>query len=168
MAASPSVPHTGLGLLGMTWRPQVTPDEQAFAAMKAAVECGATYWSSSSVYGMPPSQSPPKYPEDAPKVTLFIRACRDAATASPTCTRDGVRASWAECESFLGGVKKIDCFRPARIDPKVPVEETIGALKELQDEGKIGSIGLSEVRAETIRKASAVCPIRFAEIEFSL
>lgn len=79
-----------------------------------------------------------------------------------------MRSSWEECNRFLGGVKKIDVFGPARMDQKVPVEETISALKELQDEGKTGAVGLSEVRAETIRRASAVCPIKFAEVEFSL
>jgi pyridoxine 4-dehydrogenase len=156
------------------------PDEQAFPAMKAAVESGATIWSSSSVYGMPPN--PPtaglfllrryfeKYPEDAPKVTLFIRACYDPNTFSPTTTRDGVRASWEECSRILGGpgVKKMDVFGPARMDQDMPVEEKIGALKELVDEGKIGAIGLSEVRAESIKRAAAVAPIKFTEVEFSL
>ncbi|KAG6365593.1 hypothetical protein INS49_007204 [Diaporthe citri] len=119
-----------------------------------------------------------KYPEDAPKVTLFIRACFDPVNLVPTCTRDGVRASWDECNQILGGVKKIDVFDPAHIDQNVPVEETIGALEELQDEGKqswsswhpckISAVGVSEVRAETIRRASAVTPIKYAEIEFSL
>jgi pyridoxine 4-dehydrogenase len=146
--------------------------------MKTAIENGATVWSSCSIYGMPPE--PPtaglrllrryfeKYPEDAPKVTLFIRACHDAAIGTPRCTRDDVRASWEECNSILSGFKKIDVFGPSRMDKNVPVEETVGALKELQDEGKIGAVGLSEVRAETIRRAAAICPIKFAEVEFSL
>lgn len=146
MPASPDQPHTGFGLLGLTWRPTKTPDERAFSTMKAAVDNGATIWSSSSVYGMPPE--PPtaglyllrryfeKFPQDAPKVTLFIRACFDPVNFVPTCTRDGVRASWDECHQILGDVKKIDVFGPARIDQNVPVEETVGALKELQDEGK--------------------------------
>ncbi len=109
-----------------------------------------------------------KYPEDAAKVTLFIRGCFDLTTTAPACTRAGVRASWEECSRILSGIKSIDVFGPARMDPNVPVEETIDALKELRDEGKIGAVGLSEVRAETIRRASAVCPVKFAEIEFSL
>lgn len=178
MPASLNQPHTGFGLLGLTWRPTKTPDDRAFSTMKAAIENGATIWSSSSMYGMAPE--PPtaglsllrryfeKHPEDAAKVTLFIRACFDPVNFVPTCTRDGVRASWDECNQILGGVKKIDVFGPARIDQNVPVEETIGALKELLDEGKIGAVGLSEVRAETIRRASAVTSIKYAEIEFSL
>ncbi|OJZ81960.1 hypothetical protein ASPFODRAFT_84875 [Aspergillus luchuensis CBS 106.47] len=172
------LPITGFGLLGMTWRPSPTPDEQAFSAMKAAIFHGATIWSSSSVYGMPPQ--PPtaglhllrryfdKYPEDAKKVTLFIRACSDPATLSPTCTRAGVRASFDECRNVLGDSKKIDIFGPARMDKNVPVEETLGALHDLMDEGLIGGVGLSEVSATTIRKAHAVCPLSVVEVEFSL
>jgi len=172
------LPSTGLGLLGYTWRPKKVPDDQAFEAMKAAIENGATIWSTSSVYGYPPD--PPtaglellkryftKYPEDASKVTLFIRACFNPATFAAQCTPEEVRASWEECNNILGAVKKIDVFGPARMDPNVPVEVTIGALKQLQDEGKIGAVGLSEVRADTIRRAAAVVPIAFAEVEFSL
>ncbi|KAI0594891.1 Aldo/keto reductase [Biscogniauxia sp. FL1348] len=178
MASQRSLPRTGFGLLSFTWRPKAVSDDQAFATMKAAIDNGATVWSSSSAYGLPPE--PPtagllllrryfqKYPEDTSKVTLFIRGCFDAVGWSPNCTREGVHASWEECNQILGGVKYIDVFGPARMDQNIPVEETIGALKELQDEGKIGAVGLSEVRAETIRRASAVCPIRFAEVEFSL
>ena len=178
MALSKPLPPTGYGLLGFTWRPQATPDEQAFEAMKAAIANGATIWSSSSIYGMPPE--PPtagihllrryftKYPEDADKVTLFIRACCDAATLAPTNTREGVRASAAECNEILGGVKKIDIFGPARMDPNVPMEEIMGALAELVKEGAVGAVGLSEVRADTIRKANALYPISVVEVEFSL
>ncbi|PYH64464.1 aldo/keto reductase family protein [Aspergillus vadensis CBS 113365] len=172
------LPITGFGLLGMTWRPSSTPDEQAFSAMKTAISHGATIWSSSSVYGMPPQ--PPtaglhllrryfdKYPEDAEKVTLFIRACLDPVTLSPTCTRAGVRASFNECRDVLGDAKKIDIFGPARIDKNVSVDETLGAFRELMDEGLIGGVGLSEVGATTIRKAHAVCPLSVVEVEFSL
>ncbi|KAL8652655.1 MAG: hypothetical protein Q9210_002549 [Variospora velana] len=169
---------TGFGLLGMTWRPEVVPDEQAFPAMKAAIANGATVWSSSSIYGMPPE--PPtagllllrryfeKYPEDVDKVTLFVRACFDSQTLSPVCTRAGVRASAEECISALGGAKKIDIFGPARIDRKIPLEETLGALRELVDEGQVGAVGLSEVGASTIKKAHAICPLSVVEVEFSL
>lgn len=169
---------TGFGLLGMTWRPEAVPDEQAFSAMKAAIANGAKIWSTSSIYGMPPE--PPtagllllrryfeKHPNDAAKVTLFIRACFDSSTFSPKCTRPDVRASAEECIMALGGAKQIDIFGPARIDQNVPLEETLGTLKELVDEGKIGAVGLSEVGALTIKKANAIYPLSVVEVEFSL
>ncbi|PYI07877.1 Aldo/keto reductase [Aspergillus sclerotiicarbonarius CBS 121057] len=93
MASPKGLPTTRFGLLGMTWRPKVTPDEQAFPAMKAAIANGATIWSSSSIYGMPPEKPTAglsllrryfeKYPEDASKVTLFIRACFDTQAVCP-------------------------------------------------------------------------------------
>jgi pyridoxine 4-dehydrogenase len=68
----------------------------------------------------------------------------------------------------LGGVKKIDIFECARVDPKVPVEVSVHALAEPVKEGKIGGIGLSEVGANTIRRAHAVYPIAAVEVELSL
>lgn len=174
----PALPITGFGLLGMTWRPKQTPDEQAFAAMRAAVANGATVWSTASAYGYPPE--PPiaglllirryfdKYPEDADKVTLFVRGCFDSAKFTATTKRAEVLESFEESQRVVGEVKKIDVFGPARMDANVPVEETVGALKELVDAGKISSAGLSEVSAATIRRASAVTPISMVEIEFSL
>ncbi|KAK4169901.1 NADP-dependent oxidoreductase domain-containing protein [Cladorrhinum sp. PSN259] len=172
------LPHTGFGLLGFTWRDGIVPDDEAFPAMKAAIDAGATIWSSSTIYGLAPE--PPtaglqlikryfqRHPEDAPKVTLALRGCIDAEKWTPVTTREAVLASYEEANQILGGVKSIDAFGPARMDQNVPVEETIGACKELMDEGKIGAIVLSEVRAETIKRAAAVAPIKFVEIEFSL
>ncbi|KAI1641555.1 NADP-dependent oxidoreductase domain-containing protein [Daldinia loculata] len=86
----------------------------------------------------------------------------------PDGSPEGIRASVEEALKVLGGTKTIDVFECARVDPKVPVETSIKALGELVKEGKIGGIGLSEVGANTIRKAHAVHPISAAEIEFSL
>lgn len=69
---------------------------------------------------------------------------------------------------MLDGTKSIDLFECARLDPKVPIETTVEALAELIKEGKIGSYGLSEVNAETIRRAHAVHPVAAVEVELSL
>jgi len=66
------------------------------------------------------------------------------------------------------GVDHIDIYRPARLDPNVPIEETIGAIAELVKSGHVRAIGLSEVGAETIRRASAVHPISDLQIEYSI
>ncbi|KAI2923710.1 hypothetical protein CBS147371_1552 [Aspergillus niger] len=141
------LPITGFGLLGMTWRPIPTPDDQAFGAMKAAISRGATIWSSSSVYGMPLSPR---------------------QQASNSCAATSTSTPKMPTKQVLGDAKKIDIFGPARMDRNVPVEETLGALRELMDEGLIGGVGLSEVGANTIRKAHAVCPVSVVEVEFSL
>jgi aryl-alcohol dehydrogenase-like predicted oxidoreductase len=80
----------------------------------------------------------------------------------------------AAIRNFLGytlvrlGVEHIDVYRPARLDPAVPVEETIGALSDLVKEGYIRQIGLSEVGSDVIRRAHAVHPIADLQIEYSL
>ena len=108
-----------------------------------------------------------KYPEDASKVVLSIKGAYDMKTG-PSCSPEGIRASVEEAIKVLNGTKSIDVFECARSDPTVPVETSVKALAELVGEGKIGGIGLSEVGANTIRKAHAVHPISAVEIELSL
>ena len=92
----------------------------------------------------------------------------DSATKSPLGSPADVRKSIDNILRILDGVKKIDIFECARVDPKTPIEETVGALAECLKEGKIGGIGLSESGAATIRRAHAVHPIAAVEIEYSL
>ena len=87
---------------------------------------------------------------------------------TPDCSPEGLKKSVDECLRILDGKKFIDIFEPARVDPKVPIEKTVSALAEYVNAGKIGGIGLSEVSAETIRKAHEVHPIASVEVEFSL
>jgi pyridoxine 4-dehydrogenase len=69
---------------------------------------------------------------------------------------------------MLGDKGRIDMFECARRDPDVPLEETLGALKEFVDQGKIGGVALSEVSGDTIRAAAKIVPISCVEIELSL
>lgn len=173
--ASHQVGPVGLGLMGLTWRPQQTADEQAFAALKTAIANGATLWSSAEFYGYPEptlnlqllQRYFAKYPEDAEKVTLSVKGGMDLQTSQSKGSAAHIKASVANCERILAGTKKIDVFAPARIDRSVPIEETIGALGELVKDGTIAGIGLSEVSAATIEKAHKVHPIDFIEVEFS-
>ena len=66
------------------------------------------------------------------------------------------------------GTDHIDVYRPARIDPSVPIEDTVGAVKEMIDAGHVRHLGLSEVGADTIRRAHAVHPVSDLQIEYSL
>jgi pyridoxine 4-dehydrogenase len=108
-----------------------------------------------------------RYPEDASKVVLSIKGAYDIRTG-PDGSPEGIRASVEEAVKVLGGTKTIDIFECARVDPNVPIETSVEALAELVKEGKVGGIGLSEVGANTIRKAHAVHPISAVEIELSL
>ena len=166
---------TGYGLMGLTWRPQPPPQDQAFAAMRAALDSGLTLWNGGELYGTPTRNSChllreyfTKYPEDASKVTLSIKGGTEKGGMKPIGTRENVRRSVEDCLAVLAGTKKIDVFECARVDPNVPIEETMGYLKELVQEGKIGGIALSEVRADTIRRAAKIHPIVTVEVEMSL
>jgi pyridoxine 4-dehydrogenase len=109
-----------------------------------------------------------KYPEDASRVVLSIKGARNSATGIPECSPESIRAAVEEALTVLDGTKSIDLFECARVDPKVPIETSVGALAELIREGKIGSYGLSEVNAQTIRRAHAVHPPAAVEVELSL
>lgn len=84
------------------------------------------------------------------------------------CSAKVMRQKVDECNKILDRKKFIDIFGPARVDPNVPIETTVAALHDLVKEGKIGGIQLSEVRAETIKRAVKVANIGMVEAEISL
>jgi pyridoxine 4-dehydrogenase len=160
---------------GLTWREDPTPYEEAFKTMKAALAQGANFWNAGEFYGPPNANSLQllhayftKYPEDASKVVLSIKGGANPQTYAPTGDKEGVTRSIETCLAVLDGTKSIDIFECARVDPKTPIEETIGYLAEFVKAGKIGGIGLSETSAKTIRRAVSVHPIAGVEVEFSL
>ena len=170
-----NIGRTGYGLMGLTWNTKPPSQEQAFAAMKAAIKNGCIYWNGGEFYGPYDHNSChllreyfTKYPEDAPKVIINIKGGAEKDTFIPNGKRDNVRRSVEACVEALGGTHKLDVFECARVDPNTPIEETIGHLAELVKEGKIGAISLSEVKAETIRRAVKVHPIASVEAELSL
>lgn len=85
----------------------------------------------------------------------------------PDSTYEGLLSSVTNINKVLGGKKKMDLFEPARRDPNVAVEDSMKSMLRLRDEGHFKDIGLSEVSAETIRKAAAVGPIAAVEVEYS-
>ncbi|KAA8909188.1 NADP-dependent oxidoreductase domain-containing protein [Sphaerosporella brunnea] len=167
----------GLGLMGFTWRSHVTADAQAFDAMKAALAGGANFWNGGEFYGCAPTQTAnlslinryfSAYPEDADKVVLSIKGGVDyEGSFMPRGDRAGVQKSVDNVLRLLGGAKFIDVFECARVDPSVPIEDTVAVLAEYVAAGKIGGIGLSEVSAATIRRAHKVHPIAAVEVEVS-
>ena len=86
----------------------------------------------------------------------------------PDGSEENVRRSVDNCLRMLDGTKKLDIFECARVDPNTPIETTIGVLATYVKEGKLGGISLSEVKAETIRRAHKVHPICAVEVELSL
>lgn len=142
--------------------------------MKAAYEHGAVFWNGGEFYGSPDYNSLhlvaeyfTQYPAEAEKVVLSIKGGLKS-DMSADGSREGVRKSVDNVLRLLDGKKTLDIFECARVDPNVPIETTIEALAEYVREGKIKGISLSEVKAETIRRAHKVHPICAVEVEFSL
>jgi pyridoxine 4-dehydrogenase len=151
-------------------------EEQAFEVLREAVALDVRVWSGADFYGTPEYNSLhllaryfAKYPEDADKVVVCIKSGvvdmkRLLIDGSPATVRRLV----ADANKCLAGHKKIDIFGIARVDPKVPIEETVRAAAELVAAGQIGGIQLSEVGASSIRRAAAVAKIDLVEDEASL
>ena len=140
--------------------PNPTPKVQAFAALDAALETGQNFWNGGQIYGTPEYNSLHllrdyfiEYPEKAKQVVLSIKSGLTSAR-TPDGSESFIRQCLEECLSILPpSLKKIDIFQCARVDPNTPIEVTMKTLRACLEEGKIGAVGLSEVKAETIRKA---------------
>lgn len=143
--------------------------------MKKSLEVGANCWNGGEIYGSPEANSLQllnayfkKYPEDADKVLISIKGgCVPGTFAQPDGSPKNVRRSIDECLKWLGDTK-LDLFECARVDPKVPVEESVGVIAEYVKAGKVGGVSLSEVGADTIRRVLKVTKVAAVEVEFSL
>lgn len=145
---------------GMTWNPQPPSKEVCFETLNTALDLGANFWNGGEIYGTPDYHSChllreyfSKYPEKADKVVLSIKGGTKAGQLIPDGSEENIRRSVDDCLKVLGGTKTIDIFECARQDPNTTVEQTVTILAQLIKEGKIKGIGLSEVDAETIRRA---------------
>ncbi|TQN72760.1 Pyridoxal reductase [Colletotrichum shisoi] len=170
------VGNIGYGLMGLTWRPQPCSEEQAFEAMRAALENGNNFWNGGEFYGTPEYNSSvlleryfAKFPEDADKVVLSMKGGVNLKNLHPDGSPKGVRRSLDNITNQLKGRKKVDMFECARRDKNTPLEVTFGVIqKEYIDTGKVGGICLSEVSAATIHEAVKHAKIVGVEVELSL
>jgi aryl-alcohol dehydrogenase-like predicted oxidoreductase len=164
----------GLGCMGMS---QVygEPDEaESIATIHRALELGVTLLDTAEVYSPPSNEelvgkAIADRREQAVVATKFGIYGVDPDTAELTLDGSPERARSA-CEGSLErlGIETIDLYYLHRVDPKVPVEETIGAMGELVSEGKVRAIGISEAAADTVRRAHATHPLSAVQTEFSL
>ncbi|KAF9772627.1 hypothetical protein IL306_009660 [Fusarium sp. DS 682] len=166
----------GYGLMGFTWRPNPTPQDQALEAMRTAFNNGCFVWSGAEFYGPPDYNSMTlikayftKFPEDAEKITIAIKGTYNPDTFQLDGSPENVRRSIDNVLNQLGGVKKLDIFAPSRRDHNVPFEDTLNVIqKEYVDTGKVGGIALSECSAETIEEAVKLVNVALVEVECSL
>ncbi len=170
----PRVSALGLGAMGMSDLYGPTDEGESIATIHAAVDAGITLIDTGDFYGAGRNE------------LLISRALKDrnrddvAISVKFGALRDP-RGAWlgmdgrpAAVKSFIAytlarlGTDHVDVYRIARVDPDVPIEETIGAIGELVQAGYVRHIGLSEAGADTIRRAAAVHPISDLQIEYSL
>lgn len=164
----------GYGLASLTTLPKVPPEEQAIACLRAAAEAGSLVWNAGEFYGTPEYNSLvlvgrflAKYPEFVDKVVLNVKGAL-VPSIGPRGDSETLRKSVDTCLAQLHGHGRITMYEMARLDPNTPLEAQLGTLKEMVAEGKIESVALTEVSAETIRKAAKIVDIAAVEIELSL
>ncbi len=172
-ATGPEVFPLGLGCMGMSGMYGATDDAESIRTIQAAIDRGVTLLDTGDFYGMSHNELlvGRAIAGRREKVQLSVKF---GALRGPDGSWLGFDARPAAVKSFAAyslkrlGVDVIDIYRPARVDPAVPIEDTIGAVADLVKAGYVRHIGLSEVGAETIRRAHRVHPIVDLQIEYSL
>ncbi|KAK2791900.1 Pyridoxine 4-dehydrogenase [Onygenales sp. PD_12] len=172
------VGSTGYGLMckvSVRYCCKPAPESKYTPLLDRALEIGANFWNAGELYGTAEYNSLHmlhdyfvKHPDAADKVVLSVKGALIPGTLKPDGSEQNIRRSVDECLRVLDGTKEIDIFECARVDPAYSIEETVGVLAKLVKEGKFKSIGLSEVNAETIRRAHKVHPIAAVEVQLSM
>ncbi|AMA60970.1 aldo/keto reductase [Bradyrhizobium sp. CCGE-LA001] len=173
-STGPTVSALGLGCMGMSDVYGSADRGEAIATVQAAIDAGITLVDTGDFYAMGHNEMLVRealrvVPRD--KVQLSVKY---GALRGPAGEFAGMDTRPAATKNFLAyslqrlGTDYLDVYRPARLDPHVPIEETIGGLADLVKAGYVRHIGLSEVGADTIRRAHAVHPISDLQIEYSL
>ena len=151
-----------------------TDRAEAIATVHAALDAGITLLDTGDFYGMGHNEMLLREalagrPRDSYLLSVKFGAQRDPAGAwLGYDARPAAVKTWVAYSLRRLGVDSIDIYRPARLDPAVPIEETVGAIAELIAKGWVRYVGLSEVGAETIRRANAVHPVADLQIEYSI
>lgn len=162
--------------MGMSGMYGHADENESVATIHAAIDSGINLLDTGDFYGMGHNEmligrALREYKSRRDQVLLSVKF---GALRGPDQSWSGYDARPAAVKNFLAyslqrlGVDHIDLYRPARLDPAVPIEETVGAIAELIQKGYVRYVGLSEVGAETVRRAAQVHPITDLQIEYSL
>ena len=173
-ATGPRVSTLGLGCMGMSGMYGPSDRGESIATIHAALAAGVTLLDTGDFYGMGHNETLIGEALRGAKRDQALLSVKFGALRDPAGGWVGFDARPAAVKSFLAyslqrlGVEHVDIYRPARLDPQVPIEDTVGAIGELVQAGYVRHIGLSEVGADTIRRAVATHPICDLQIEYSL
>jgi aryl-alcohol dehydrogenase-like predicted oxidoreductase len=163
----------GLGCMGMSEFYGASDQRESLRTLRRALEIGVGFWDTSDMYGSGENERllAKVLKERRGDVTL---ATKFGIRRGPGGSFDGIdgRPEYVKqaCDASLGrlGIDRIDLYYQHRVDPKVPIEDTVGAMAELVTAGKLRLVGLSEASAKTLRRANAVHPIAALQTEYSL
>jgi aryl-alcohol dehydrogenase-like predicted oxidoreductase len=169
----PVVSEIGLGTMGMSDLYGPADEAESLATIDAAVEAGITLIDTGDFYGMGHNELLVGRALRGRRDKLFVQV-KFGGMRDPAGQWTGYDARPQAVKNFLAytlkrlGTDYVDLYQPARLDPNVPIEETVGAIAEMIKAGYIRHLGLSEMGAETIRRAHAVHPVTALQIEYSL
>jgi aryl-alcohol dehydrogenase-like predicted oxidoreductase len=170
----PQVSRVGLGLMGMSGIYGPADEDESKATIRAALAAGITLLDTGDFYGMGHNELLLRDAlRDADRSSVFIcvkfGGQRDPAGAfighdsSPVAVKNSLAYTLTRL-----GTDYVDLYQPARLDHRVPIEDTVGAIAEMIQAGYVRYLGLSEMGAQTIRRAHAVHPVSALQIEYSL
>ncbi|HEX4670359.1 MAG TPA: aldo/keto reductase [Solirubrobacterales bacterium] len=169
----PEVSAEGLGCMGMSEFYGSADQAEAKQVIQRALDLGVTFLDTADMYGPFTNEKLVGEAIDGRRDEVVL-ATKFGNVRGENGERLGVRGD-AEyvrrcCEDSLRrlGVERIDLYYQHRVDPEVPIEETVGAMGELVEQGKVAHLGLSEAAPETIRRAQATHPIAALQTEYSL